>query len=251
MAETKKRRHRVLRMIVAMAVIGGTLGAVGFYVGAGDVVAALLGGGSPSASADSSDTGGLELPEGMSEEFALGLWQHQVASQVNILKLLDREISEFRLTDVTGSSDEVAVVIDATFADGTSAPGELQMTKLGGKWFVSNVRGLRTESTGGMADSVGPAGQEPELPPVTLQDVDIEVLNAVIAAQADSQDVLSDFAEGDARRVVINDVSRGPNTATMQVTVFLDGDSYPAEVVFLTAESDGETLWFIAGLNKK
>ncbi len=92
---------------------------------------------------------GLVLPDGMTEEFALRIWQEQIDSQANIMRLVSDEVARIVITNVTQDGDEAVLDITAEFRDDTSAPGKLGMRKFGENWYFAYVSGMRDADTGG------------------------------------------------------------------------------------------------------
>ncbi len=206
-------------------------------------------------SQDSTSTGpaftanedGLMLPEGVSEEFALRMWQEQVDSQTNIDRLFDEKIEKVVITDVDQDEDVAVLKMRADFLDGTSADGIIRMEKHGEYWFFTYVTGLRQSSTGGLADTVA-SGEDvpPPTPLPDIEDVDVDVLNTIIAQQVDSEDILDAYAEGDIEEISFGEVTEGPGTKTLSVVMKTGDGEVAGDIVALSREMDGEQFWFIA-----
>ncbi|MDA3935827.1 MAG: hypothetical protein PF636_03030, partial [Actinomycetota bacterium] len=127
----------------------------------------------------------LQLPPGMTEDFALRLWQEQIDSQVNIQKLVDGEVASFELGSVSKGSELATIPITVEFTDGSSAPGEFVLRRVGEAWYTAYIGGLRRLDTGGSANSVSQSESAiPSTPLPDIDDVDIEVLNTLVAQQS-------------------------------------------------------------------
>lgn len=193
----------------------------------------------------------LELPEGMTEEFALRLWQEQIDSQANIAKLATGDVGRLVINEVSRSGDEAILRITAEFTDGSSADGQLGMRRIGENWFFSYVSGMRAEDTGGMADDVSESEGGPpttELP--SLDDVDVPLLNTIIEQQVASAATLDEYASGAVFDVRIVDVVNGTGTTTLKLGMNEDHEQGTGEVVMISKPVDGEDTWFIARFTK-
>jgi len=266
---TKQQDNPRRSVTLAVAFMVATIiafAAAFYYLDGMSVVESLLGG-EPPVDATASDSpaqpsspasdattdtvdGRLQLPAGMPEEFALRIWQEQIDSQANIAKLREGEVERLTITNTVQEGDTAVLDIEAEFTDGTSAPGELGMRRFGGVWYVAYVTGLRGESTGGAADSVARDSEsgETSLPP--LEDVDVELLNTILAEQEKSAAVLEEYAAGVVRAVRIQDVVEGAGTVTLKIEMDETHEEGYGEIVLLTRVLDTGRHWFIAKFTK-
>jgi hypothetical protein len=188
------------------------------------------------------DADTLRLPEGMTEEFALRMWQEQIDSQANIVRLAEGDVSYIEFAGVDREGDSAILGITAGFTDGTSAQGKLGMDLIGEKWYFQWVSGLR-------GDGEAPP---PDTPLPSVEDVDVAVLNTILEQQADSEATLREYAEGVVTKVRVEDVVRGPDTVTLHIEMEENHDhSGFGEVVLISKEIDGRKLWFVARFTKQ
>jgi hypothetical protein len=257
MAEQQGNPRRAVALAIVLLVIAVAAFAAAFYMLDGyALVQEYLGGeivqaddGPVPAQATESQTSPdeLNLPEGMPDEFALRLWQEQVDSRENIDKLFAGEIDRFEVTDTLQDGEEATLLVEAFFTDGTTAPGTIGMRRFGDIWYFAFVSGMRQSATGGSADSVSKSeGEPPAAPLPSPADVDVALLNTMIAEQAKSSAVTARYAAGAIDEIVVVGTEPGPNTATVSVDMGSDGETGPGDVIALLGESNGKDVWFIA-----
>ncbi len=186
----------------------------------------------------------LQLPDGMSEEFALRIWQEQVDSQVNIKRLVEGEVERIVVNDVAQAGDEATLEITAEFSDGSSLPGRLGMREFGDVWYFSYVSGMRAESE----DPTEAAPPATELP--AIEDVDVALLNTILEQQAASSAVLGEYASGAITDVRIDQIVPGTGNTTLKIVMNEDHEVGNGEVVVISKKIDGEDMWFIARFTK-
>lgn len=272
MAETQKKRSPVILAVLLFVLAAIALGAVFYFFDGASVVKAYTGfdlagfdwfglfaseepepgpGMPPGTTTATPDpSAGLQLPQGVSEEFALRLWQEQIDSQENIEKLVNGEVKELKIGVSEYDAYEGLTQVVAVFDDGTSAPGELHMAKQGENWYVRYLSGLRERDTGGSADTVNTDGGEPETPLPDIEDVDVAVLNTMFAEQDKSQEVFQDYLQGNVQRVVIREVQMGAGTATILATMYEKDHTADAQIVAVVSDVGGEETWFLARFEK-
>ena len=257
-----KKKSPVILAVGFLALALIAFGAAFYYFDGMSVVDSFLGtdvvadnsvgattGGSQDATSTAGD--GLRLPGGMSEDDALRMWQEQIDSQANIEKLPSGDIDKIVITGVEQDGDASTLSIRAHFADDTSAEGVIGMEKYGAYWFFEYVTGLRGGPTGGSADSVAIwDGAAPTSSLPSLEDVDIDVLNTIIAQQVSSADVLTAYADGDIEEIVIGEITEGPGTETLAAVMVAQEDEITGDVVVISREVEGKTYWFIAKFTK-
>lgn len=199
------------------------------------------------ASRSEAPAGELQLPPGMPQEFALRLWQEQLDSQGMIERLIVGEISSVKIREVERKDDIALLRCTVEMADSTAAPGTIALRRFGSDWFVSYASGQRRSSTGGLIDilNAGDAGA-PSGPLPKLADVDVELLNTMIAEQLESQAVIDEYLDGTVKEIVIDEVRGGPNTVTMDITMEETHGTGYARVVAIQSDDGKSSGWFLA-----
>ena len=181
----------------------------------------------------------LVLPAGMSEEFALRLWQEQIDSQDLIEKLVGGDVSRLDISRVTSDTDVATLTVDVRLTDKTSVPGVIGMRKFGDEWYVAFVSQRRDGRI---------ARPTSELP--SVDDVDIALLNTILEQQQQSQDVISEYLSGIVTSLTLENPTPGPNTVTLDVEMQeTHGEGY-ARIVAIKSEAKGRPLWFLARFTK-
>ncbi len=194
----------------------------------------------PPQSTSTIEPAALELPEGVTEEFALRLWQEQIDSQVNIGRLAAGEITGLTITDVRVKGDVSTLDVQASLAEGPTVAGRIEMQRIGGRWYFASVAGLRAAGVGTDAEST-------PTPLPRLGDVDLDVLNTVLAEQVKSASVLEEYAIGTIAAVRIGSVVSGPGTATLPLAISEKGSpETTGELILISKKIDGDELWFVA-----
>lgn len=183
---------------------------------------------------------GLVLPEGMPQEFALRLWQEQIDSQANTRRLVDGEVTSILITRVTQTGDEAVLDITATFTDGPSVQGSLEMKRYGGQWYFARLSGLRS-------DSAPPK----ETPLPSIEDVDVDLLRTIIEQQSLSAAVLEEYATGVVKEIVIDRIIDGPGTVTIKIEMNETHEEGYGELVLIEKSIGGEPHWFVARFTKE
>lgn len=177
----------------------------------------------------------LVLPAGMPREFALRLWQEQVDSQDMIAKLREGDVTSLKVAGVEKSSDQAKLNVVVTLKDGSSAPGIIGFRRFGDQYFVAYATSDRG-TLAGKPDSDLPA----------IEDVDVELLNTILAEQVKSKANIDEYLAGRVMQVNIEAVKPGPNTATVEVEMDEDHEEGYADVVLIKSGEAREELWFIA-----
>lgn len=179
----------------------------------------------------------LSLPKGMPEDFALRLWQEQLDSQEVIGRLVAGEIASLELTGVEQDGDEAAIGLVARSKDGAAMRGKMGLRRYDDVWYASWVTAERD-------------GSAP--PPSTdlpgLEDIDVDVLNAVLAEQRKSRPVSDQMVDGSIMKLTVDSIDRGPQTATIHLSV-TGGSVRKADLVVIEQEVGGTTYQFLARFN--
>ncbi|MDZ4063472.1 MAG: hypothetical protein U1E22_02285 [Coriobacteriia bacterium] len=206
----------------------------------------------PAKPTETTETVTLRLPPGMTEEFALRIWQEQIDSQVNIRKLVDGQVESMTVTKVDRAADRATLDIVAKFSDGTSLPGKLGMRSFGGKWYFAYVSGMRRGASDLSADDVGTgAGTEPTSAVPAVADVDVPLLNTILEQQATSSAVLEEYATGVVRSVRVADRVASAGTITLDIVMNETHEEGYGQIVLISKQLDGEAYWFIAKFTKR
>lgn len=189
----------------------------------------------------------LQLPAGMTEEFALRLWQEQIDSQPMIERLINGEVASLKIEKVEKRGDEARLRCLVKMSDGTTTPGVIGFRRLGDNWYVAYASRERQRATGGGADGGGAGdGAPPSGPLPDLDDVDVELLSTMVREQIKSQSVIDEYLAGIVKEVFIEEVVPGPQTVTM--TIEMDethGDGYARLIAIKSDEADARE-WFLA-----
>lgn len=244
-------RTSVVLGITFFVVAIGLFAAAFYYFDGMSLVDSILDGDTPVATDDSSepdetpistepDEPTLTLPTGMSESFALRVWQEQIDSQSNISRLINGEITSIEITStvIDGDSAELGIVVEGS--DGPSVQGVIGMSQFDGKWYFNYVHEIKSTL------AAEPDGTE--LPGV--EDVDVELLNTIISEQAASSEVLEEYATGVVSRVDVVDIVEGPDTITLKLEMTETHEQGSGEVVLISRTLDGKQYWFIARFTK-
>jgi hypothetical protein len=179
----------------------------------------------------------LALPAGMPESFALRLWQEQVDSQRMIGYLAKGELSSLTINSVETTGSMSVLKVNAQLQDGTRVPGEITMRRFGDAWFVASAT----------ADENRDSGSKP-LPAV--EDVDLALLNTIIAEQLKSKEITQEYADGRVRGIELGKPEPGANTVRIPVTMDEDHEEGYADLVLLSYNDGDDELWFIARFAK-
>ena len=133
------------------------------------------------------------------------MYVEQIQSQVNLEKMTAGEISRFEVTSVKQSQDakSAAVYVKAFFADGSSAPGVIQLVKPDGAWYFMSFTGLRPADGGGEAETVNSGsvaqGKQSDAKVVAdsgVTDFDYGVINTLLAEQTANQSLIVGVVDG-------------------------------------------------------
>lgn len=204
---------------------------------------------SSDGSSDGPATPELDLPKGMTPQFALRLWQEQLDSQKNIRHLVDGDMESIEVGEASYEGTSGEVVLTVRFKDGSSASGRLVFTEMGDAWYVSHISGLAAES--GLArDTRESTGGPPATPLPALEDVDVGLLNAMIEEQRQSQAVFRDYLEGNVKRIVVKSIDRGPGTTSINVEMVEVAHNAEARIIAISDSSTDDAPWFLARFQK-
>lgn len=238
-------RRPVLIAGLVFVVAAAAFGAAFFFLDGTAFVTDVMNGKNPFKDAAAerpagrNTTSGLTLPQGMPEEFALRLWQEQVESQYMIGRLVDGDVETLRISRVESSSAEASMSVTVKMTDGTSTSGVIGLRRFGDEWYLAFAS---ARSDGRI--------ERPSSPLPSLDEVDVALLQAILAEQDDSQSVLSEYIAGTVRSINIDEVKPGPNTATINVTMNEDHGQGLAQIIAIQSQYMGKPHWFLAKFTK-
>lgn len=233
-------RSVVVAGLVLAIACAGFAAAFYFFDGAA-LVEGLLAGDAPQSQApaaaveaESADAE-LSLPDGMSEEFALRVWQEQVDSQRTITQLVEGDVKALTIEKASVDGDSATLRVAVEMQDGSSLPGEIGMSRFGETWYVAYVSARRD---GGKPDGAT------DLP--SADEVDVALLNTIMEQTQKNAEVTSRLANGEISKAEVESVKPGPNTATIRLKMVASDGETGADLIAITQEVGGEQLWFLA-----
>ncbi len=177
----------------------------------------------------------LTLPPGMPREFALRLWQEQLDSQAMITKLVSGDVTSLTVKSVDVKGNDATLNSVVEFADGATADGVIGMHRFGANWYVAYA-------SAGSAGSGTPGVTSLPAP----DEVDIPLLNTIIAQQVKSSAILQEYVDGKVKKVTVERVTSGPNTATVALSMDEDHEEGYADLVAIKQKVAAEDAWFLA-----
>ncbi len=179
----------------------------------------------------------LILPDGMSEEFALRLWQEQIDSQEMIGRLVEGEVASLKIDKVTRSGSDTRLTVTVELKDGTNMTGTIGLRRVGDVDYVAYIASDPSR--------VPPKGGLP-----TLEEVDVALLNTMLSQNAQSQPVIDEYIDGTVKQVNLGQPALGPRTATLDIKMDeTHGEGY-ARLVVVQSSVDGQDKWFITRFKK-
>lgn len=200
-------------------------------------------------SSDDSASPELELPKGMTRQFALRLWQEQIDSQKNVRHLVEGDMESIDVGEASYEGTSGEVLLTVRFKDGSSASGRLVFSEIGDAWYVSHISGIAAEE-GLSRDTRESTGGPPTTPLPPLEDVDVGLLNTMIEEQRQSQAVFRDYLEGNVQRIVVKSIDRGPGTTSINVEMIEVAHNAEARIVAISDSSNTAAPWFLARFQK-
>lgn len=182
----------------------------------------------------------LRLPAGMSQEFALNVWQGQADSQRAIAPLAEGKVDRLEIEEVDIAGELAAVNGTLVFKDGVRAPGVIGLHRFDEVWYVAYVSTNRATTE----------AEQMQTPAPDLADVDVDLLNTIIAEQAKGKAISQDIVDGKIDVLSAGTVRKGPNTATIPLTMRVGDVRRPAELIAISSEYAGNAVWFLARFNE-
>lgn len=248
----------VLVFILAVALFGAAF----YFLGGMDLVAPFLGGGVATPvkqPAASGSTSASITPTPFDAALGKRMYVEQVESQGNLGRLAGGKIATLTVDGVAIKGGAAVVSLNASFVDGTSATGAMQLVKRGSSWFFFSITGMRDDKTGGLADSVNSAASMEQSETLALEfrqagirSVDAAVVRTLFDQQSANQEVFNGLLDGRYVACGFGKPVRGAGTVTVPTT--LVGKSGPFDrgsVVLIRKTVAGTDLLFLAKFVKK
>lgn len=181
-----------------------------------------------SATATKTADASASLPA-VSPQMRSRLFFEQIGSQVAIEDLANGEFTAVTIDSVSTAPDSATLRVTATHRQLPTYQGTMVFERVDGLWLFK---------------SLARDGASQVLP--THPDVDSSVVDAVLQQHVANQAVLKDLLAGGYKTLTVTSVQKGPNTATLQIT--MTGGTKPArkgDVLLISKSLGGDTYWFI------
>lgn len=179
----------------------------------------------------------LVLPQGMPRDFALRLWQEQLDSQQAIGELVNGQVQSLSIDRVEKIGDQARLFVTLAFVDGSRTGGTIGLRRFGDVWYVANAT----------ADREVPSTERP-LP--DIDEVDVGLLNTMIAENQKSQSVINEYLDGIVKKINVTGVTAGPQTVTMDLEMDESHGGGYANLVAIRREAAEEPIWFLTRFTK-
>jgi len=230
---------------LALVLAAAAFGAVYYVYDGAAVVDALMARFVASSALDTSPepasaSDALELPDGMGQDFALGVWEEQIDSQSLLRRLVKGEVVALRVDEVKDMDDEVAVGATVTFKDGSRAPGVIGMRRFKESWYIAYISSRREGDV--------PGGSEKDV--ADISEVDVSLLNTVMGEQRKSREFTQGLADGTITSVVFGKPQPGSNTIAVPLEMNSKAEKRYADLIAIRTQVKGEDMWFVARFNK-
>lgn len=241
-------RTPILLSAVAVLLAAAAFAAAFYYfdgvAAVNGLVSSVLPGERTSAAVNPSPAATSEQPTlsaSVPEDFALRLWQEQVDSKVMIDKLVAGDIESLRISRVESSSNDATLHVSVALSDESDATvdGVIGLRRFDDEWFVAYAS---MERDGVFTQATSP------LP--SVDDVDIELLNAMFAVQGENQGVFDEYVDGTVNSVTLKTPQPGPNTVSIDAVMHEDHGTATAQLVVVRSEFKGKSYWFITRFEK-
>ncbi len=163
------------------------------------------------------------------------LFWEQVDSQEQIGRLVRGEVASLTVGATKLDGDRASIRVQAAYVGGGELGGVLVLEKADGLWFfVSMTREGNV--------SLGPEGRG---------EADMSVVTTIIEQQSKSQDIVTGLVDGEYETIDVLSVERGSGTATIAISLKdAKGTPTDGEIVCVTKEISGKTMWFITAFRK-
>ncbi len=189
--------------------------------------------GTSDTSDGSGDTGTAANPP-TADQAARMYWE-QVASQEQIGKLVNGEISAVTIGTVTKSGSTANVRITVAYKAGGTLSGTMVLRDYSGVWYFSSI-----------------ARDGNSLSTRTSKPGDAGIVSTIVSQQAANQSIPLGIINGGYKTITIAKTSMGSGTATLGIT--LSGGTSAKTAGTITCVSkviNGEKMWFISSFAKK
>lgn len=191
-------------------------------------------------------------------ELGKRMYVEQIESQNNLARLRDGKIASFTVDRVETSGPAATVAITAKFVDGTKAGGVMLFVQKSGVWYFASITGLRSATTGGLADAVGDAVAMEDSETVTEEfkeagvvTPDPDVMRTLIDQQGANQAIVRALLGGDYLSAEIATPVKGAGTVSLPVKLARKaGGTDTATVVLVTKRVEGKDRVFLTTFKK-
>jgi hypothetical protein len=167
----------------------------------------------------------LAIPAAMRDR----LFYEQVSCQQAIEDLVDGEFTALTVDSATVTSETATLRVTATHKLLPTYQGTIVFTRVADMWLFTSL------------DRDGSTATLPTRPAV-----DTAIVDAIIQQHAANQAVLADLLAGGYRTLTVTSVQKGPNTASLQIT--MSGGNKPERaggVLLISKSLEGATYWFV------
>ncbi|PKQ38554.1 MAG: hypothetical protein CVT59_00200 [Actinobacteria bacterium HGW-Actinobacteria-1] len=181
-------------------------------------------------------TGGTTTPavKPPTADQAARMYWEQVASQEQIVKLVNGEVVSVSFGTVSKSGTTANVPITVSYKAGGSLSGTMVLRNYSGVWYFSSI----ARSGGSLAVETGKAA-------------DLGIVSTIVSNQAANQAIVVGIVNGTYKKCTVNSVSGGSGTATVNITV--GGGTAPSaagSIVCVSKTISGTKTWFITSFTK-
>jgi len=241
-----KTRRPVLIAGLGLIVAAAAFGAAFYYFDGATVVADLMDqiasatSGATPAPGPAGAASPLDLPKGMRDSFALGVWEEQIDSQSIIEQIIAGKVVSLRIDEAKLEGRKATVFGEVTFADETKAPGTIGLRKYGDTWYVAYLSSRTSPDVAG--------GEKRDV--ADLSEVDAQLLNTIMAEQAKGKQVTQGLVDGSITSMGFGAAKPGSNTVAIPLEIMSGAEKRYADLVAIRTQVDGDDMWFIARFNE-
>ncbi len=192
-------------------------------------------GGTTGTTTDNTSNGTGTAAKPPTADQAARMYWEQVASQEQITKLVNGEISAVNIGTVTRSGSTANVRITVSYKAGGTLSGTMVLRNYSGTWYFSSI-----------------ARDGNSLATKTSKPGDAGVVATIVSQQAANQAIPLGIINGGYKTITIVNSSKGSGTATIGIT--LSGGTSAKTAGTITCVSkviNGEKMWFISSFAKK
>jgi len=182
---------------------------------------------------DSTDTGTAATPP-TTDQAARMYWE-QVASQEQIGRLVNGEVSAVNIGTVTKSGSTASVRITVTYKAGGSLSGTMVLRNYSGVWYFSSI-----------------ARDGSSLAANTSRPGDPGIVATIVSQQAANQSIPLGIINGGYKTITVASTNKGSGTATIGITLSGGTSAKTAGTITCVSKTiNGEKLWFVSSFAKK